>query len=216
MKKVILLAFIIALYSPSSLLAEGDDEYYLVFRRSITELLSEKHDIRHFGQNSPLLQDELYQKENIDLLECVLAAHADPNGMREDGITPLDLAIIAKNSRAVELLLRAGADPLMEDGHGENALMVVQRYEAQDVGVLSPAESEELICLLVEYAFPDERTKDHEEMMPVECLVCMEEGSAETVLIDIPCENRHSEQICRACLADITECPMCRKPFPKA
>lgn len=54
-------------------------------------------------------------------IACLIDAGADPNAMAAGGATPLHRAVRNRCSGAVEILLRLGADPRVENGSGSTA-----------------------------------------------------------------------------------------------
>ncbi|HEY0293825.1 MAG TPA: ankyrin repeat domain-containing protein [Bordetella sp.] len=60
-------------------------------------------------------------KGQLDMAKLLLARDAMPNAPAPDGITPLMMAAYAGSRPAVQLLLTAGADPLVQDAKNQDA-----------------------------------------------------------------------------------------------
>ncbi len=56
-----------------------------------------------------------------DVILCLIEAGADPNATAAGGVTPLHRAVRNRCSAAVEVLLRAGADPGLSNDRGSTA-----------------------------------------------------------------------------------------------
>ena len=70
------------------------------------------------------------EEEDFDYLSSI-----DPNGVVEQGRTPLHFAVIRKKHRVAEFLLKQGADPNMRDDYGNTPLHYA--YENGDVEMVS-------------------------------------------------------------------------------
>jgi TonB family protein len=66
-------------------------------------------------------------------LRLLLASGADVNQTNKGGQTPLILAIVSGRVRLIPVLLNAGADPLLRDGTGLNAIEWAERKGHADV-----------------------------------------------------------------------------------
>lgn len=78
--------------------------------------------------------------DNGEAIRALVKAGADPNGLAEDGQTPLMWAANSQCPRAISALLAVGADPLIlwTDSRGKSSL----KYSALDLLLLSrPADS---------------------------------------------------------------------------
>jgi ankyrin repeat protein len=65
----------------------------------------------------------------VEVVRLLLARGADPNGVTQQGLSPLLLAASAGHAELASMLLQAGADPNTQDRFGRTAL-----YEAAQRG----------------------------------------------------------------------------------
>ena len=61
---------------------------------------------------------------DVERVEQLLAAGADPNRADDDGLTPLHFAAQSGSVEAAQLLLDAGAEPNAVNRHGNSSLFV--------------------------------------------------------------------------------------------
>jgi ankyrin repeat protein len=84
------------------------------------------------------LQDAAADGKN-EFVVKLLAAGANPNATDSKGFTPLFSAVRAKNVKAVELLLKAGADAQLVNHHGESVMDVATEVgNTQILAMLAP------------------------------------------------------------------------------
>src|SRR5690606_17302945 len=76
---------------------------------------------------------------HVEIIQALLAAHADLQARDAEGRTPLLAAIAAGKLAAVEALVEAGADPADADAEGRSALdHAVQAGRWSGVALLDP------------------------------------------------------------------------------
>lgn len=66
-------------------------------------------------------------RKDLDVIQLLLSAGADPNIQDSDGIAPLVIATWKRSPKMVLSLLSAGANPNMQDSDGWTALMSASR-----------------------------------------------------------------------------------------
>ena len=71
-------------------------------------------------------------------LKALLAAGADPNARDQDGSTPLHMAAYASRAEHAQILLEAGADPLLKNLYGRDPAAMGRKVKADEaVGIIS-------------------------------------------------------------------------------
>jgi cytohesin len=71
-----------------------------------------------------LKNDLVFGDQHLEVCSLLLGGGANPNAQDEDGYTPLEMAVMARNADAAQLLLSNGAKPDAPDKDGDTALMV--------------------------------------------------------------------------------------------
>jgi ankyrin repeat protein len=121
--------------------------------------------------------------DDPELLECLLAAGADPNGVAVDRGWRHAALHIATSARVVRMLLEAGADPNLEDGGHPIAHHLAAPSSAE--------ERRKRIALLLEHGSVVDRHPDW-------CGLGLAVSTGDPLLVDLPlragadanCENR--------------------------
>lgn len=90
------------------------------FTESLRALLAHGLDINALHDGTTLLCSAA-QNGQLAAAQELLRAGADPNGVDEDGCTPLIHAVIARHAGLVGLLMKHGADPSLKDNSGRDA-----------------------------------------------------------------------------------------------
>jgi uncharacterized protein len=84
---------------------------------------------------------ELHQAARVcdaDRMRQLLSGHPSLGEMDENGMTPLHVAVNARQAACVRLLLEAGADPMVRDRKGRNAFDAALRIpDLQDLRTIS-------------------------------------------------------------------------------
>lgn len=75
-------------------------------------------------------------QSNMELVETLLQAGADPNAQTKSGNTPLIDAVSNGNVDIVKLLLAGGADPNRPNGSGSLPLQVAETYSTPEIAAL--------------------------------------------------------------------------------
>ena len=69
------------------------------------------------------------QNNNLDIVELLLDAGANPNKQDIEGNTPLFISLeedVSEN--IIQILLEAGADPYIKNNNGANSILIAKRY----------------------------------------------------------------------------------------
>jgi ankyrin repeat protein len=96
-------------------------------RAAIRTLLSERVDVNATEADGTTALHWAADGDNLDLVELLLRAGANPKAANRYGVTPLWLASTNGNAATVVLLLKAGADPNTVLPEGETVLMTAAR-----------------------------------------------------------------------------------------
>jgi len=96
-------------------------------RVTALKLIEQKTDVNAAeADGTTPLHWAVYQGD-VDLVDRLIKAGANPNVMNEYGSAPLAEAAATGNTAIIEKLLKAGADPESPNGDGQTALMIVAR-----------------------------------------------------------------------------------------
>jgi ankyrin repeat protein len=96
-------------------------------RAAIRRLLTERVDVNAPEADGTTALHWAADGDNLDLVELLIRAGANPKAANRYGVTPLWLACTNGNAAAVVLLLKAGADPNTVLPEGETVLMTAAR-----------------------------------------------------------------------------------------
>jgi len=75
-------------------------------------------------------------RDDVSLIERLLALRADPNARNDYGATPLSVAAVVGDATVVRKLLEAGADVDSPNADGQTALMIISRTSNLEVARL--------------------------------------------------------------------------------
>ena len=156
MRLCVAVLLLVALGSPSELVAQGRGNLPAEAQRAQVEapnpnadvrlatavasrdaaavraLLAQKVDVNApDGQGTPALHWAV-RLDDIDLARLLLSAGADAKLANRYGLTPLTLAVTTGNPAIIRLLLDAGADPNAVDPAAETMLMIASRVGVAD------------------------------------------------------------------------------------
>ena len=85
-----------------------------------------------FDKRRPL-HDALWADDPVPVIELLVKLGADPDAMTEQKVTPLNEAAKSADAEAVRALLKAGADPDLENSGGNSARDLAEMFEFETV-----------------------------------------------------------------------------------
>jgi ankyrin repeat protein len=101
--------------------------------RTVRSLITAKVDVNSTDVDGSTALHWAVQRENVELVDLLLASGANPKSATRYNITPLFLACMNGNAAIVERLLKAGVDPNAAAEEGETALMTAAMTGKADV-----------------------------------------------------------------------------------
>ncbi len=96
-------------------------------KAAVQTLLSQKADVNATQADGPAALLWASHADNVELVDMLPAAGANPKTGNRYGITPLSEACVNGSASVIEKLLRAGADPNAPHTEGETPLMTAAR-----------------------------------------------------------------------------------------
>jgi hypothetical protein len=96
-------------------------------------------------------------RRQCDVIRFLVESGADPNAAAAGGVTPLHRAVRNRCSDAVETLLRAGADPLLQNDNGSTASDLAQWTTGRGGTGSAEAKDQQRIIVALLSARPPQR-----------------------------------------------------------